>query len=179
MAVATDLQLGSGKLYLLKVTNETAIPAASTICVDANLVGYIKGGATITYTPKTYDVKDDIGMVNEHFITSEEVTFKSGLLTWDMDTLKKLINNESAITAQGITGIEIGAAGFTRMDKYVVYFQAVASNNGKVRSFGFIGTCDAGLNLQYMPEKETTVDANFKACADSAGHLLRIEEPST
>lgn len=180
MALTTDLQLGSGELYMVAHTapqsGTDTIPAASTVCVAANQVGYIKGGATITYTPNVYDVKSDMNEINEHFIASEDVSMKTGLLTWNIDVIKTLVNNETAISEQGASGILIGGKGFTKMDKYDIYFKATTSNGGKDRYFGFIGVSVKGLNLVYQPDKETVVDVEFKACADANGKLLRIEE---
>lgn len=183
MAVAQNLTLGSGKLYVKALTDETTLGSLTTYCTDANHVGWIKGGATITYTPSTYDVKDDMGAIYEHFITSESVKFSAGLLTWNKDVIQTLVNNETVTTTPAtqsvgaITNIEIGANGFTTMDKYIVVFEAKADSKGCIRRFGLIGTSDAGLNLSYKPESETSINLNFTACAYGTEHkLLRIEE---
>lgn len=173
MAATKDLQLGSGKLYVKKVTDETTIPSLKALCIEDNQIGWIKGGATVSYAPTTYDIKDDMGAVNEHFIIGEDVSIKSGLLTWNKDVITALINNET-VSEDG--AVLIGAQGFTRMDKYIVIFEATPTNDGIQRRFGMIATSDKGLELSYAPERETVIDVEWKATSDADGHLLRIEE---
>ena len=183
MSAPTNLTLGSGKLYVKALANETDIGALSTYCTDGNQLGWIQGGCSINYTPSTYDVKDDLGAVSEHFITSETVTMSSGILTWNLDVLEKLINNETTgtIPATSTTGsidyVEIGGSGLTTMDKYIVVFEAEPDTAGKIRRFGLVGTCDSGLALAYQPSSETAVNVQFNAIAFGTNHkLLRIEE---
>lgn len=175
--MATNLQLGSGELFVVAVPTGT-LSALSTYCTDGNRLGWIQGGATIEYKPTTYDVKDDMGAVYEHFITDEEVTMKSGILTWNMDVLQKLVNNETYTPAS--TGVPaklvIGKKGFNAMEKWLIVFKATIDTAGTTRWFGIVGTSDNGLTLAYQPDKETVIDATFKACRQSAGELLIIEE---
>ena len=42
------------------------------------------------YKPSYYEAKDDLGYVNETIITEEEATLKSGIMTWNAETLNKL-----------------------------------------------------------------------------------------
>ena len=77
--MADRITLGSGKLYVVEYTN--SIPADSVIESDANLLGYIQGGATITYSPEFYTAEDDLGYVAKKIITNEEVTLSSGVMT--------------------------------------------------------------------------------------------------
>ena len=53
------ITLGSGKLYVAEWTD--SIPADASLETDANLIGYIQGGATLTYTPEFYTAEDDLG----------------------------------------------------------------------------------------------------------------------
>ena len=55
-----SITLGSGKLYLIPFTD--AMPTTAEICVDDNLLGYIKSGASLEYTEETYEEKDDLGV---------------------------------------------------------------------------------------------------------------------
>ena len=48
--------LGSGKLYVDEFTGE--LPEDAAIEVEAKLLGYIQGGATLTYKPTFYEAKD-------------------------------------------------------------------------------------------------------------------------
>ena len=55
-----------------------------------NRLGHIKGGAEIEYAPSFYEAKDDMGKVSKVILTQEEATFKSGIMTWCGETLKKI-----------------------------------------------------------------------------------------
>ena len=47
--------LGSGKIYLQ--TFSESMPTVDTLCVESNLLGYIKGGASLDYTQEEYTEK--------------------------------------------------------------------------------------------------------------------------
>lgn len=173
MATTKNITLGSGKVYCCAKPTGT-IGSLSTYCTAENQLAWIKGGATIEYKPTTYEVKDDMGMVFKRFITSEAVSFKTGVLTWDIDVLKKLVNNETATTSNKITTVKIGSAGFNEMDEYFIVFEHVEAT-GTMR-IAMLGTSDNGLTLAYQPDKECVIDAEFNAvAADSDGTLLIIE----
>ena len=44
----STITLGSGKIYLQAFAD--AMPTVEDLCVDENLLGYIKGGAALEYT---------------------------------------------------------------------------------------------------------------------------------
>ena len=71
------ITLGSGKIYL--ATFSETMPDVETLCVEDNLLGYIKGGASLEYTEETYEEKDDLGYVSKVITTSEEVPQEIGL----------------------------------------------------------------------------------------------------
>lgn len=73
------ITLGSGKLYVAEYSD--SIPADNVLEVDANLLGYIQGGATLTYSPEFYTAADDLGYVAKKIITNEEVVLSSGIMT--------------------------------------------------------------------------------------------------
>lgn len=173
MAVTRDLQLGSGKLYVKKVTDETKIPSLKALCVEANQIGWIKGGATIEYSIDTKEIYDDLRMVNETFIVGEHSKLTSGLLTWNKAVIEALINNE---TVESDGTILVGAQGLTKMDKLIVIFESVPNSGNVVRRFGMIGVSESGLKLQYQPEDATVVDVEFAGTADEDGRFIRIEE---
>lgn len=61
--------LGSGKIYLQ--TFSESMPTVDALCVESNLLGYIKGGASLEYTQETYEEKDDLGYVSKIITTNE------------------------------------------------------------------------------------------------------------
>ena len=56
----SNIILGSGYIYYQDFNDET-IPDVDTICTEANVLGYIQGGATLSYKPTFYTASDDDG----------------------------------------------------------------------------------------------------------------------
>ena len=51
-----NITLGSGKVYIQEFTGDT-MPSHTDVCKEENLMGYIKGGAELSYTEETYEEK--------------------------------------------------------------------------------------------------------------------------
>ena len=169
-----DIVLGSGKLYIAKLTDETF--DLSTIAVEGNQVGLIQGGASLEYKPSTYEVKDDLCQVYKRFITSEEATLKSGILTWNLEALNKIIGNNNYTTTTAKNTLKLGGNGAREMEQFAVVFVHTKSDGKDIR-VGIVGTNEAGLSLAFTADKETVVDAEFKAIGhDDNGTLVIIEE---
>ena len=139
------LTLGSGKLYIDEFSG--TLPENTAIETEEKLLGLIQGGATLEYKPEFYTAEDDFGLVQKTIITKEEVTLKSGLCTWNGNTLAKLCQTARVTDAAGKRTVKIG------------------------------GKNQAGFSLAFAKDKETVVDAEFKAQPhDSDGTLIRYEE---
>ena len=172
-----NIILGSGNLYVAQYDVDTGIPADATLETDANTVGRIQGGAVLDYKPTVYDVKDDTNYVVKRFIISEEVSFKSGILTWDMANLERLACACERIDdiSNHKTTIKLGGRGRNGLTSYVVRF--VHKDSEKELRITLVGTTTNGFNLAFNPEKETVVDAEFSAISsDDKGTLVIVEE---
>lgn len=166
--------LGSGDLYIAKFTSD--IPAHEALEVDENKIGSIKGGASLSVSPEVYEVIDDKGLCLKRFITKQEITFKSGILTWDLDTLKMLTlgGNLSSDQEKKTSTLKIGANG--SIEQYLIRFVHKMDNGKKIR-VTIVGTASAGFELKFNPEEETVIDAEFKAMAfDEEGNQVIIEQ---
>ena len=177
MSYTKEIVLGSGKLYAIPYVPGTTIGSLAQYCIEDNRLGLIQGGAEIAYTPTVYEVKDDLNVIYKRFITAEEATLKSGILTWDLDALNKFIGNKTfTINAAGNKVMELGGNGAREMDEYLVVFCHEFRNHNKIY-VGMAATNDAGLTLAFQPDKETVVDAEFRAISNNdAGCILIIEE---
>lgn len=164
--------LGSGDLYIAEYDTSTGIPADDALEVSANTMGRIKGGATLEYKPTVYEVKDDKQYVVKRFIQSEEVTFKSGILTWDMDNLERLAGACEVTTAASGVTMKIGGRGANGLKQYIIRF--VHNNGSKKLRITLVGTSSNGFSLAFDPEKETVIDAEFKAMSSDANGTLVI-----
>jgi len=169
--MADEVILGSGKLYLLEYTG--TIPTDELLEVVGNSVGRIKGGAALEYKPTEYEVVDDNGEVVKRFITKEEVTFKSGVLTWNLDNLAKL-STGTLTTATGLKTLKIGSASKS-LTSHVLRF-VHTKDDGKELRITMIATAGNGFVLSFAGDKETVIDAMFKAINQADGTLVEIKE---
>ena len=167
-----EIVLGSGDLYITKFAN--AIPENSVLETAANQIGSIKGGASLSVAPEVYEVIDDKGVCLKRFITKQEITFKSGILTWDLETLKMLTLGGELTSSAGKSTLKIGAKG--TIEQYVVRFVHTLDSGKKIR-VTIVGTASNGFELNFNPEEETVIDAEFKAMAhDAEGNQVIIEQ---
>lgn len=176
MSVTADekIIIGSGSLYIDEFTG--TIPADAALEVEANRLGDISGGATLDYKPKFYEAKDDLGRVSKTILTDEEATLKSGIMTWCGKTLEKLCSTARITEAAGLRTVKIGGIGNQDGKKYVIRFVHDDPSEGKVR-VTIVGANQAGFSLKFLKDKETVVDAEFKAQPhDTDGTLIIYTE---
>lgn len=166
--------LGSGKIYLQ--TFSESMPTVDTLCVESNLLGYIKGGASLEYTQETYEEKDDLGYVSKIITTNEEAVLKCGLLTWNGATLKKLLDRCSSTEASGKRTTKIGGAGNAQGGYYAICFHHEDKTDGDLWIL-IKGRNTAGATLTFATDAGTTVKPEFKALPhDSDGTLVELIE---
>lgn len=168
------ITLGSGKIYLNAFSD--SMPTVETLCVDGNLLGYIKGGAALEYTEETYEEKDDLGYVSKIITTSEEAVLKCGLLTWNGATLKKLIDRCTSTEAAGKRTTKIGGAGNAQGGYYAICFKHEDATDGNLWIL-IKGRNTAGATLTFASDEGTVVEPEFKAMPqDDAGTLIELIE---
>lgn len=169
------ITLGSGKIYAIEYTDE--VPSNETIETSDNLLGYIKGGAELEYSPEFYEAKDDLGLVQKTIITEEEAILKSGIMTWNADTLAKLAATSRVTESEGIRTLKIGGVANQNGKKYVIRFVHEDAVDGDVR-ITIVGQNQSGFTLSFMKDEETVIDAEFKALPnlDKEGTLILFEE---
>ena len=178
--MSDKIVLGSGKLYIDTITATNGvytIPADATIEADEKLLGYIKGGATLEYTPTFYTVKDDLGYVSRRYLTEEEVVFKSGILTWNADVLDKLCSTATVTSSTGKKTVKIGGVDNFDNQMYVIRFVHKDDIEGDIR-VTVVGNNTAGFELQFQPDTETVLNAEFECVpgVGSKGVLVVFEE---
>lgn len=166
--------LGSGTLYCMEFTG--ALPENAAIEVEANRLGFIQGGASIEYKPEFYEATDDMGKVAKVIITREEATLKSGIMTWCGNTLKKLTSTARVTEAAGVRTVKIGGVANNDGKKYVIHFVHEDPVDGDIR-VTIVGQNQAGFTLAFVKNKETVIDAEFKAQPqDAEGTLIKYTE---
>lgn len=170
----TNITLGSGKLYLTPYTD--TVPTVDTLCVANNLLGYIKGGASLEYTEETYEEKDDLGYVSKVITTSEEAVLKCGLLTWNGNTLKSLIDRCQVSETGGKRTVKIGGDGNKQGANYAICFHHEDATDGDLWIL-IVGRNIAGATLSFAKDTGSVIEPEFKALAqDDKGTLVQLIE---
>lgn len=168
-----EILLGDGDLYMYEFTG-SEIPDDKEIETEENNVGNTSGGTSIEYAPEPYEVKNQYGKTVKRTVTSEEVTFKSGLLDWDLEKIKLLTTgNTKEDKEKGTRKLTFG--GNNPLKNVLVRFVHTKDNGLKVR-FTMIGSSGNGFEMEFDSESETVVDAEFTAVEVVKNFLAEIEE---
>jgi len=173
------ITIGSAKVYMSLFSS--ALPDKDTLFVEANRVGYIKGGAALEYTEETYEEKDDLGYVSKIITTSEEALLKMGLITWNGNTLRQLIDRCTVTESSGLRTVKIGGAGNAQGAYYAIGLHHEDSTDGDIWII-IKGRNTAGATLTFASDEGTLVEPEFKAMPhDEAGTLVELieEMPTT
>lgn len=174
---ADKITLGSGDLMFKEYSGE--IPAYTEFTED-DLLGRIQGGATIEYTGEWYEAKDDTGKAVKTIITNEDATFKTGVVTWNGETLTKLCSTGRVTESAGIRTVKIGGIANNDGKSYALCFHHTDPVDGDVWLL-MRGVNQAGFSLAFAKDKETVIDAEFKCLPqDDEGTLIQyIEQIAT
>lgn len=166
--------LGSGTLYYKEFADE--IPTDEVIEVEGNLLGLIQGGATLRYTPTFYIAKDDFGKVMKKIITEEEAVLTSGIMTFNANRLKTLVQTGVVTETATERQIKIGGLGNFVDRRYVLHFVHKDDMDGDVR-ITIVGSNEGALELAFRKDQETIINAEFKASPiDDEGTLIIYRE---
>lgn len=169
-----NITIGSAHAYLMEFTG--TLPAIASICVEANRLGYIKGGASLEYTEETYTEKDDLGYVSKTITTDEEAKVKMGLITWNGTTLQKLIDRCTVTEADGKRTVKIGGAGNAQGKKYVLCLHHEDKTDGDMWIM-IVGRNTAGATITLATDNGSLIEPEFTAEPhDTDGTLIEITE---
>ena len=175
-----NITLGSGKAYIAEYNATTGLPKHTDVCKEENLLGYIKGGAELSYTEETYEEKDDLGYVSKVITTSEEALMKLGLLTWNGNTLKHLADRCTVTEENGLRTIHIGGAGNAQGKEWVICFFHEDKKDGNLWVI-IRGRNTAGFTLTFAADAGTVIEPEFKALPqdDKRTLITLVEEIPT
>ena len=171
---AEVITLGSGDLMIKDYTD--VMPAYTEFEVETDLLGRIQGGATLEYKGEWYEAKDDTGKVVKTIITEEEATLKSGIITWNGKTLKKLCSTARVTESGGIRTVKIGGVGNHDGKSYALCFHHTDKVDGDVWIV-VRAVNQGGFSIAFAKDKETVIDAEFKCLPqDDEGTLIQYVE---
>lgn len=175
---AEVITLGSGDVMIKEYTD--TIPEYTDFDVASDLLGRIQGGATIEYEGEWYEAKDDTGKAVKTIITEENATFKTGVVTWNGETLDKLCSTARVTDGDGIRTVKIGGVGNYNGKSYALCFHHTDKTDGDVWLV-MRAVNQGGFSLAFAKDKETVIDAEFKCLPqDDEGTLIQyIEEIAT
>ena len=175
--------LGSGKLYMAEYTGDFAEGFAdilTQLMTEENHAGWIKGGASIEYKPTMTQEKDDLGHIVKEILTDEEATFKSGLFTWNGETLAKFAATAEVTTeTKGETTyrrLKIGGTGNDDGKQYAILFVHEDPVEGNCYLL-VVGRNSAGFTISFAADSATVIDAEFTCKPhDDRGTLIEYVE---
>lgn len=168
------ITLGSGNLLIKEYTD--TIPAYTEFDDDADLLGRIKGGATLEYSGEWYDATDDTGKAVKTIITEEEALFKSGIVTWNGKTLEQLCSTARVTENGGIRTVKIGGVGNHNGKSYALCFHHIDKADGDVWIV-LRAVNQGGFSIAFVKDQETVIDAEFKCLPqDDEGTLIQYIE---
>ena len=171
------IAMGSVDIYLTEWegTSVDDIPADEVLEVESNLIGRTKDGGTITYTPTFYTAKSDDGEAKRTELTEEEVKVSFGVITWNGDTVSKLVPTASVTVKDGKRRTEIG--GIKNNDDKTYLFRAVHKDKvkGDVR-YTFIGRNTQGFAAAYKKGQESVITPEVETDPFDNGRLLIMDE---
>ena len=165
------IPLGSGILYSLLLNDtvkellkdDTGLnKLIAMVEKRENIVGWVSGGASLEYKPDTYTAEDDLGYVRRTIITKEETTLKTGVCTWNANTLNQLSSTGRVTEDLNKRILRIGGIANDRGEEYVLIFHHIDKELGDSLII-VTGKNTAGFTIQFQKDKETTLDDEIKA----------------
>mgnify|MGYP000878490571 CR=1 FL=1 len=170
-----NIAVGSGMIYTTDFTPGTAIPENTIIETEANRLGYIKNGATLTYTPTSETFKDDLGLIMRTKLTEEEVTFKFGLISWFYGKLDQLCSTCRVTDTPTGRTVKIGGVDNDDGKQHLFRFVHKDKAAGDVR-ITIVGTNTGGLALTYSPTDPNMPEPEITAApSDGEGTLVLLD----
>jgi len=171
-----EIIMGAGEVYMMKYIGGE-IPSHEEIETTENNVGHCQGGFSIDYKPEVYDVKNQYNKIVRRFIIGQEITTKTGILTWDLKRLEMLSTAKYMVDAvKKIRKLVFG--GDNPLATVLVRFVHTKENGKKVR-WTTIAQGGNGFALEFSGEKELTVDAELASIEKNKGWLGEFEEELT
>lgn len=168
------ITIGSALPYCIPYTD--TIPTVEEICVEQNLLGYIKSGAAVEYSAESYTEKDDLGRVSKIVTIDEELIVKMGLITWNGTTLQHLVDRCKVEEKDGMRITKIGGAGNAQGKYYVICLHHIDPVDGDLWVL-IVGRNTAGLTLTLAKDEGTLLEPEFTALPqDEDGTLCQLFE---
>lgn len=175
-AEAKEILLGAADVFMYQFDGE-AVPENDVIETAEHSVGHCSGGFAVNYKPTKYDVKNHHGSIVKSFITEEEISAKTGIMSWDLEKLSLLSTGQVTVDKEKKVR-KLLFTGDGKALKTVLLRAVHVKENGKKLRFTMIGQGGSGFSIAFE-NKEITVDAELAAIKKVAGFLASFEEELT
>ena len=173
-----SVPLGSGRCYVAELTEGMSLMAADLValCIDDNLLGETKNGATLTYSASTHKEQDDHGVLMRIITLDEEAKMRLGVFSWCNETLTKLVSTGRMAKEGEYNVLKLGGLSNDNGKVYVVIFKVIDPKEGDLY-VAIVGTNTAGLTLAFARDNTTKLEPEFTAQpCDNEGTLIKIFE---
>ncbi len=171
-----EILMGAGEVYMINFDGQE-IPEDAEIETDQNNVGHCNSGFAIEYKPELYDVKNQYKKIVKRFVVGEELTIKTGIISWAMEKLAMLSTAKyEADKTKKVKKLVFG--GKNPLATVLVRFVHVKGNGKRIR-FTAIAQGGNGFALEFSGEKELTIDAQLTAIEKKKDWLAEFEEELT
>lgn len=168
-----EILIGACDVYMYEFSGDT-IPEHAEIETDAHNVGHCSGGFTVDYKPTKYDVENQYGVIVKSYITKEEISAKTGIMSWDLEKLSLLSTAQYSVEEEKKEK-KLLFTGKGRALKSVLIRAVHEKENGKKVRFTMIGQGGAGFALTFE-NKELTINAELSAVKKVDGFLASFQE---
>lgn len=171
-----EIILGAGEVFVYEFTG-SEIPEDSVVETEEHNVGHCSGGFTIDYKPTSYEVLNQYEKIVKKFITKEEISAKTGVISWALEKLSLLSTAEYTVDKEKKTR-KLLFTGKGKSIKTVLLRFVHTKENGKKIRFTMIGQGGSGFALEFST-KELVVDTEITAINKIDGFLASFEEELT
>lgn len=156
-----EILLGGGDVYVMNVNDIQGdnLPSDEEIETTANNVGWCESGFKINYKPKETKVYNQFDQLVKTFITREDITAKTGILTWNVNNIA-LMSNATMIPASG-SNMEntVVFTGSGELAMVLLRFVHTKPNGKKIR-FTMVGQGGSGFGVEFG-DKATSLNAEI------------------
>lgn len=166
-----EVILGAGELYMYEF-NGDKMPTHAEIETDEHNVAHCSGGFKVEYKPTKHEVKNQYGQTIKTAITKEDITTKTGILTWDLEKMS-LLSTAKFTKEKGIEKLTFG--GKSKLKTVLVRFVHTKDDDKKIR-FSMVGQAGNGFHVEFGCDKELTIDAEINAIQFLSNFLAEFEE---
>lgn len=175
------IMLGMGELYLGQVTNPKTATEDAIIAALKN-IGVIDSGASLEYSPDIQEIKggNRLGVL-ARWITNEDVTFKTGIMTFVLENLAAIA--PGSLTVDGTTGKKtFKVGGKTNLPVNYLRFVHHKKDGGDLIYNIYNAQVTKGFSMNFDPDKATVIDVEFHSLAGTSaedqadGSIMEIVE---